>query len=397
MNSSKKIYQENSYLKTYKSNVISCIKKNDLYHVVLDETIFYPHMSGGQPKDEGTINDIKVIDVIENGDEIIHILPEPISGSVFLVIDFETRFDYMQQHSGQHILSCGFADLYKAKTIGFHLSSDYTTIDLDFCLTDEMIDKVEQYANKIIYENKTISAETYLYDEALKLNLRKPPLKLDFLRILKIQDYDLVACGGTHLKSTGEVGIIKIIKAEKYKSGTRVEFLCGKRALNDYASKHRNIVNLSNLLTCRTDMIYDNFIKVKSDNKDLKKSLVMLQNKINDYIVKELMELSEVKNNVHFIIKYLENTDSKDLRFICSKIVENDNFAVFLISESDASCSFCIGQSENLSYDLKSIFENIKKISGAKGGGSDKLIQGTTDILNKSEELITEVKNLLVK
>lgn len=397
MNSSKKIYQENSYLTTLDANVLNCTKADNLYEVILDNTIFYPHMSGGQPKDEGTINNIKVLNVIENDDEIIHVVSEPLSDKVNLSIDFKTRFDYMQQHSGQHILSCAFADLYNGKTIGFHLSSNYTTIDIDINLTDDMIERVENYANDIIYQNKVITSKTLPYDEALKMNLRKAPLKLDFLRILEIQDYDLVACGGTHVKTTGEVGIIKIVKAEKYKIGTRVEFLCGRRALNDYISKHKDIMMLSTLLTCRSDMIFDNFDKVKNENKNLKKTIISLQNKINDYIVKELKDGAETKNNVNFIFKQIDNIDAKDLRFICSKVIEEENYIAFFMCETDTTCTICLGQSNNLNFDLKNIFETCKSIINAKGGGNDKLIQGTGNILNKSEECINAARNLIIK
>lgn len=397
MISSKKIYQEDSYLKQLEANVISCNKNNNLYEVILDQTIFYPHMSGGQPKDEGTINNIKVLNVLEKDDEIIHVLPEPVMGNVNLIIDFENRFDNMQQHTGQHILSAFFAKLYDGKTVGFHLSSNYTTIDLNIELNDEMIEKVELYANKIIYENKLVKAKTFSYDESLKQNLRKPPIVLDSLRLIKIEDCDLIACGGTHVKTTGEIGIIKIIKAEKYKSGTRIEFLCGKRALINYMSNHKELVRLSTLLTCRADMVYDNFIKVKDENKDLKKSVSLLQKKINDYIIKELKENAYVKSNVNFIFQELQDMDMKDLRFICSKIIEEENYVAMLLCETDSSCAICLGQSKNINYNIKGLFNKCKEVINAKGGGNNYLIQGTGNILNKSEECIEHAKHMLLK
>ncbi len=397
MNSSKKIYQENSYLTDLKAKVLSCNKTNDTYEVILDNTIFYPHMSGGQPKDEGTLNGLKVLNVIENNDEIIHYISEPVSGIVNLSVDFVTRFDYMQQHTGQHILSCAFDDLYNAKTVGFHLSSDYTTIDLDISLTEDMIKNAELYANSIIYENPAVTARTLPYDEAISLNLRKPPLKLDYLRIIEIQDRDLIACSGTHVKSAGEVGIIKIVKLEKYKTGTRLEFLCGKRALKDYILKNDDINKLSALLTCRSDMIYDNLDKIKTENKDLKRNIINLKNKINDYIVKDLKESAEIINDIHFVFQQLDDVDPKDLRFISSKAVEDKNFIAVLISESDGLCSVCLAQSENLNYDLKYIFESCKVILNLKGGGNNRLMQGTGDILDKNNECLKTAKELLIK
>jgi len=396
MNSSKKIYQENSYIRTFEAEVLSCNRKGDLYEIILDKTIFYPHMSGGQPKDEGTINGLKVLNVIEDQDEIIHVVNEPLNGTVSLEIDFETRFDYMQQHTGQHILSYEFETLYNGKTVGFHLSSEYATIDLDISLTNEMIEKVELGSNKIIYDNNKISFQTLPYDEALKLNIRKTPPKLPFLRIMEIEGSDIIACGGTHVKSTGEIGIIKIVKVEKHKTGVRVEFLCGKRALKDYLLKHNDILNLSNILTCKTDMVLDNFNKMNMENKNLKKNIISLQNEINEYRAKDLKRNAIIKNNVSFIFEKLNDYDVKDLRFICSKSIEEENYVTVLICESDLNTSIVIGQSENLNYDLKNIFEQCKVLLNAKGGGNNKLIQGTGNILNKGDECLTLVKSILL-
>jgi len=396
MNSSKKIYQENSYLTTLETEVLSCNKHDDLYEIILYKTIFYPHMSGGQPKDEGTINNLKVLNVIENGEEIIHVVDEPLSGNVILEIDFKTRFDYMQQHTGQHILSYVFATLYNGKTVGFHLSSDYTTIDLDISLTSEMIEKVELFANQIIYNNNNITFQTLPFDEALKLNIRKAPPKLSLLRIMEIEGSDIIACGGTHVKNTGEVGIIKIVKVEKHKTGVRVEFLCGERALKDYILKHNDILNLSNILTCKTDMVLDNFNKINIENKDLKKNIISLQNEINDNMAKNLKRNAIIKNNVSFIFEKLNNYDVKDLRFVCSKCIEEKNYVTVLICESELNTSVVLGQSENLNYDLKNIFEQCKVLLNAKGGGNNKLIQGTGSILNIGTECLTLVKSMLL-
>ncbi|MDD4781469.1 MAG: DHHA1 domain-containing protein [Tissierellia bacterium] len=398
MITSKKIYQKNSYLTNLDANVISCNKNNDLYEIILDQTIFYPHMSGGQPKDEGTINNIKVLNVFEKDNEIIHVVSKPLKGKVNLNIEFESRFDHMQQHTGQHILSAYFDKLYNGKTVGFHLSSNYTTIDLNIELNEEMIENVELHANKIIYANKTIKAKTFSQDEVLKQNLRKPPsLELESFRLIKIEDCDLIACGGTHVNNAGEIGIIKIIKAEKYKSGTRVEFLCGKRALLNYMSSYKELVSLSTLLTCRSDMVYDNFIKIKEENRDLKKSISSLQKKINDYIVNELKENAYVKNDVKFIFQELQDTDMKDLRFICSKIIEEKNHIAILFGGTDSSCALCLGQSKNINYNIIELFNNLKEKLDAKGGGNNYLIQGTGTILNKGEECIELAKNMLLK
>ena len=374
--------------------MLSCTKLDELYEVILDRTIFYPHMSGGQPKDEGTINGQKVYDVEERGDEIVHKLKEPISGNVFLSIDFNTRFDYMQQHTGQHILSYSFANLFNTNTVGFHMSDNYTTIDLDISVTDEMIEQSEILSNKIIYENKTVTTENYSYDEAMNLNLRKAPPELDFLRIIRVEDYDDSACGGTHVKNTGEIGIIKVTKTEKYKQGTRLEFLCGNRALNDYITKNKNISSLSSLLTCRADMLMYNFDKILSENKQMKKDINLLKSNLNEYKAKEFKSSAIIKDGIKYLIAKSDE-DIKDLRYICSKVTEDENYLAVLVTEDDNSCSIVIGQSKNLNLATKNIFEKCKKIIGGKGGGNNYLIQCSGEI-KKGEECLEFARELLL-
>lgn len=395
MKTSEKIYQENSYLTELEAEVISCIKKDDFYEAIIDKTIFYPHMSGGQPKDEGTINNIDVCDVQELGDEIVHILKDEISGKVKLNINSSKRFDYMQQHTGQHILSYAISHLFGGNTVGFHLSDNYTTIDLDISLTEDMIEQAEQLCNKIIYDNKIVAAKNYSYEEAMKLDLRKDPLKLDVLRIIEIQDCDFSACGGTHVRNTGEIGIIKVTKTEKYKQGTRVEFLCGKRALGDYIIKNRNISDLSSILTCSADMIMDNFKKIFNENKQFKKDMNNLKNSINEYKARELKNSAIEKENIKYIFS-ASDEDVKDLRYICSKITEDENYLAVMVSEADTACSLVIGQSKNMNYDIKNIFEKCRVIMNGKGGGNNFLLQCTGDKSNGAQ-CLEIAKDILFK
>ncbi|HBD63375.1 MAG TPA: hypothetical protein DC038_02955 [Clostridiales bacterium] len=394
MSTSRKMFQEDSYLCSSEATVVSCVKKDDYYEVILDKTIFYPHMSGGQPKDEGTINGIEVFDVREEGNEIIHLLREPVEGEVSLCINFDVRFDYMQQHTGQHVLSCAFDELFNGKTIGFHLGDRYSTIDLDILVTDEIVRQVEHLSNKIIYENKAVTDRIYAYEDAIKLNLRKKPMELEQLRIVSIENYDDCACSGTHVKHTGEIGIIKVTRTEKYKGGTRVEFMCGKRALNNYDDKSRIISDLSTAMSCNADAIAENIERLMNENKKLKKDASNLSSRINEYRAEELKKNSEIKDGISYIFVKTED-DVKDLRFICSKITECENIAAVLVSEADNVCSLVMGQSKNLNIDLKSVFEECRLIIGGKGGGSSHMLQCSGELL-KGTECIEAARRMLL-
>ena len=381
---SEKIFRDDSYLAEIEATVASCLQNEDHYEVVLDKTIFYPHMSGGQPRDEGTIGGVKVIDVQERDDEIVHILNEPVEGNVRLSIDFGIRFDYMQQHTGQHILSYAFAELFGGNTVGFHLSESYTTIDLDILLTEEMVDSAERLSNRIIYENKNVTARDYAYDEALKLNMKKAPVELERLRIISIENYDDNACGGTHVKHTGEIGMIKVTKTEKYKKGTRVEFLCGQRALDDYRVKNKNISNLSALLSCKAEMLLENLEKTLNENKKLNKDISALNSKLNEYKARELKDEAVVMDGISCVLNK-SDADVKELRDLCSKLIEGDGCVAVLVSEIDNTCNLVIGQSKNLNLDIKSVFEQCKAIINGKGGGNNYLLQCSGDLLKANE------------
>jgi alanyl-tRNA synthetase len=235
----------------------------------------------------------------------------------------------------------------------------------------------------------------YAYEDALKLNLRKAPLQLEFLRIVNIEGYEYNACSGTHVKSTGEVGIVKVIKSEKYKSGTRVEFLCGKRALTDYMMKNKITAVLSSKLSCGTEMISENFGKISDENKRLKKDIDKLRSELNEYKAKNFKSSAVSKNGIKYIFIKSED-DIKDLRFICSKISEEENYFSFFASESNSKCSMIIGQSGNLNIDIKTIFEKCKELINGKGGGSSFLMQCTGDIM-KGSECIELAKEILIE
>ena len=197
--------------------------------VSLDRTAFYP-TSGGQPYDIGTINDVPVIDVWEDDHgEVWHLLEHPLSDKVVIGrIDQERRLDHIQQHTGQHLLSAGFFNLCQANTIGFHLGAELSTIDLDVPeLSWETAYQVEAEVNAVVWENRPVTISYVTDDKIDQVPLRKPAKVKGNIRVIWVEDYDASACGGTHARNTGEVGLVKITGIEHYKGGVRISFLCG--------------------------------------------------------------------------------------------------------------------------------------------------------------------------
>ena len=232
----KKVYLENPYIRQIDGRIVQKKYIDDRYHIKINRTIFYPNLSDGQPGDKSTINGIDVLDVYEDGDDIIHVVDENISSkNVKLSIDWDNRLDYMQQHSGQHLLSAGFYKLFNGETIGFYIGEEHSHVDVNIpYMGEEYMDKIELFANKVIYSNFTIKSYTMNREDMDRLPVRNEMKSESNIRIVEIDGIDFSPCNGTHLRRTGEIGIIKIKDIQAHKDYIRVQFLCGYRALKDY-------------------------------------------------------------------------------------------------------------------------------------------------------------------
>jgi alanyl-tRNA synthetase len=222
-----RLYYNDSYLIEFRARVIE--SSPDLRRIYLDRTAFYP-TSGGQPFDVGTLSGIRVSEVVDEDTRVAHILEAPLPDTeISGAIDWQRRFDHMQQHTGQHLLSAVLIDLFDAPTVSFHLGAESSNIEVSRVLEPEEIRKAEQRANQIVYENRPV--EVSFRDSSEDLGLRKPTDREGIIRIVSIHDLDRSACGGTHVRATGEIGSLLIRKQEKIRGNLRIEFLCGMRAV----------------------------------------------------------------------------------------------------------------------------------------------------------------------
>ena len=248
-----KHYNTNAYIKEFQAKVVALVDRTEGNAIVLDATYFYPE-GGGQPCDLGMIDGVKIKDVIIEDDIIYHITDASIhhltvDQSIDCTIDFERRFAFMQQHTGQHILSSCAEKLFDANTIGFHMGDDYVTVDLDKKLSNEDVDAMENMANAIIFANKAVMAHYPTSEELSKMPLRKQPKVTENIRVIEVDGIDFSPCGGTHTKTTAEVGLLKIKRIETYKAGIRVEFGCGIYALNSFKKRNETINGLMRLFS----------------------------------------------------------------------------------------------------------------------------------------------------
>lgn len=387
-----KLYMENPYLRELEADVLDKKFRNNKYYIRLNRTIFYPDLAGGQPGDKGTINGIEVEKSYEENGEIIHILNENFTGNkIKMVIDWENRLDLMQQHTGQHLLSSSIYRLFSGETIGFHLGRDYVYIDLTLDkLSQDDIEKIEILANKIICSNFDI--KSYFVDDVQlsKIPVRKPSTVNSQIRIVEIDSIDYSPCGGTHLKNTGEIGMIKIRKWEKYKEGIRVEFVSGNRALKDYSWKNEYINKMSIFLSAKDKEVLSKFEKyiqdkenLERENRDLKESLATIK-------ANELLSEAKDLGNYRVIFKELENTGFKEISFLSAFLNNNNERLVQiygLVNESNGQ--FHVSKTKDLEIDLQTIYKFVATKFNVKGGGNPGTIQGGSELKD-----LTNILNL---
>jgi len=378
----KRLYYEDSYLKEFRAKVLKKIKIDNRPAVVLDETAFYP-TSGGQPYDKGVIQDVPVVEVVEEGDEIIHILKEElkekINSEVVGKIDWKRRFDHMQQHLGQHILSGALMKLWGVETVSFHLGEEVCTLDIaKEKLTEEEAKKAEECANEIIFDNRLVKCYFVEGGEDLKrLNLRKVPEKTEKIRIIEVEDFDLSACGGTHCRATGEVGLIKITKWEKRGEKIRLEFICGRRAWKDYFWNEL-IKNISNKLTIKDSELGEAIDRMLEERKEIGKELKEFKEKLQDYEVRNLINESSLKDDgIKIISKIFEDKNFQEVKELVQKIINLDDSVVVLagIKNKGEGAKILFACSRVLKYDMNGLIREAGKFIEGRGGGAPNFAQ----------------------
>ncbi len=377
----KRLYYQDSYLKEFKAKVLKKIKRDNQPAVILDETAFYP-TSGGQPYDKGFIQGIPVIEVVEEDEEIIHILKEElkeeINSEVLGKIDWKIRFDHMQQHLGQHILSGALMEMWGSETVSFHLGEEVCTLDIaKRKISEEEVKEAEECTNEIIFKNRPVKCYFVEGEEELKrLNLRKMPEKTGKIRIIEVEDFDLSACGGTHCRATGEVGLIKITKWEKRGEKTRLEFICGRRAWKDYFWKNELIKNISNQLTIKDSELGEAFDRMLEERKKIGKELKDYKEKLQEYEAKRLIDESSLRDSrIKIINKVFEEENFQEVRKLIQKIINLDESVVVLFGVKKEGAKILFACSKALKYDMNGLTREAAKFIEGQGGGAPNFAQ----------------------
>lgn len=375
----KKLYYEDQYLKEFTAEIIGVIEKNNLYYVSLDKTAFFPG-GGGQHCDLGYIDNHKVIDIVEENGEIYHVTQtKPIKiHRVSCKIDWDRRLDGMQQHLGQHVLSGCFFKLFNANTVSIHLGNEISTVDIQGYLDEESIRKAERMANEIIYQNIGVNFLTPSKKELKKLNLRRDlPNTNEQIRVVQIGDLDINACCGVHPSRTLDLQAIKIKRWEKHKGATRIEYLAGKRAIEDYFKKDDFRNQICKFLNCGEQDAINSVNKLSNELKACKDENRQIKIEISDYQIKDMIMSAENLGDISVITKIYESGDLKHISKIAEKIVLNDNMIVLLGVKNEEKANLIFAASKNInSISMSDLLKDAITLIDGRGGGSKFLAQG---------------------
>lgn len=367
----KKLYDKDSYLKEFTATVVSCEQKSDTtYRVVLDRTAFFPE-GGGQTGDIGWLNDVEVTDTREKDGVIYHETKAPIETGTQVVgkIDFAVRYDKMQQHTGEHILSGIVCATYGYNNVGFHLSSEITTLDFDGELSAEQVRELEFKANEMIYANIPVQVKFPAKDELSMMEYRSKIEIEGQVRIVEIPGVDRCACCAPHVKMTGEIGLIKIVSSDRHRGGCRMTIVCGMRALKDYQQKQESVGKVSAALSAKPDKIAEAVAHLQEQQAKLREQL----NHIQAMYLESKLEKIQPEEKVVCIFE--ESLDSIAMRnFVNGAMERCDGVCGAFIGSDECGYHYILGSK---TVDVREVSKKLNEKFAGKGGGKPQMVQGS--------------------
>jgi alanyl-tRNA synthetase len=383
-----RLYYTDSYLREFRARVTD--RSEDGRRIYLDRTAFYP-TSGGQPHDTGAIGGVALVEVEDEGERIAHVVEAPLSaGEVDCHIDWDRRFDHMQQHSGQHLLSAVFVERFRISTVSFHLGQEVSTIDLDTAtLEPARVVEAERRANQAVFENRPLGVS--FEDAAETRDLRKPSERAGMLRIVSIEGLDRSACGGTHVARTGEIGPILLRKLDRIRNTTRVEFLCGGRAIGraraDFDSLSRVAQMVSGSLDEAAGLVAAQFEAARNADKLRRK----LEADLAQYQGRELYAVTAPEEgSVRRVLRRLPSGNLEELRALAQSFTAQPK-AVF-IAALDEPPAVLLAVSADSGIDAGKLLKAALTQAGGRGGGNPRMAQGSLPSRAALEQVLSDIR-----
>ncbi len=379
-----RLYYTDSYLLTFAAHIEALRETERGPAVCLDQSAFYP-TSGGQPHDTGFLNDVPVLDVWEDEEGAVwHLLaaPLPVGSAVSGRIDAARRADHRQQHTGQHLLSAAFLRLYAAPTVSFHMGHELSTIDIERAsLSWEEAFAVEDEVNRVIWENRAVTVHLVAPEDVGRFHLRRLPQVTGTVRIIEVADYDANPCGGTHVRQTGEIGLLKIVGLERYKGGMRVSFVCGGRALRAYRQTLQRIQQVSLALTVGQEEVPAAVARLQEEAKTLRRELGQARETLLTYEADALWEATPASEGRKLIRAYWPERSFDDARFIAGRLRQRPRTCILLACGPAHDAKFICSRSDDWDgLNAGALLRALLGELGGKGGGSPQVAQGGASV-----------------
>lgn len=375
-----KLFDKDSFLSEFEAVVLSSEKSDEFYKIILDKTCFFPE-AGGQVSDIGRLGDGGVFDVQIENDEIVHYCNSGFTAGekVLGKIDFKRRFSLMQNHSGEHIVSGIIHKKFGFDNVGFHLNEELVTFDFNGLFSKEQLAEIEYLANKVIWENRDITA-FYPANEQLKTVNYRSKKEIDGdLRLVKIDGVDICACCAPHVKSTGQVGLIKFLATEKMRGGTRIYMKCGEYALKEFVAEHRNAADISNALSVKKEEIFQGVLSLKEALDKEKQNTALLKKRLISLLAEQIGE----------DVRFVEGLSMPQLQKLCDLLYKKDGKTHTVFSENEnGGYSLVIS---GIPDEVNLIFEKAKKSLEIKGGGRNGMISCL--VTASKEDILKEFSN----
>jgi alanyl-tRNA synthetase len=391
-----RLYYHDSFLREFDAQVISCEKDGERWKIVLDRTAFYP-TSGGQPYDTGKLGDAPVVEVADVEHKVVHYASAAIPvGPVHGVIDWPRRIEHMQQHTGQHLLSAAFIELFGFQTVSFHLGKEISTIDLDTpAAKAEHLEKAERRVNEVIFEDKPVVIRFGTAEELAEAGIRKKVDREGVLRAIEVEGFDRQPCGGTHLERTGQAGLLLIRKLERRRDQCRVEFVCGFRALGAARNDFSTLTQAASLLSCGLAEVPPVLGKLIEERRVLHGGVKRLEERLAEHEARALLasQAATGAESLRVIASALEEATPAYLGLLAAKLVAETNVVSLLASRASGHVVFA--QTKGLPHDMGALLRDTLKQFGGKGGGAKDFAQGSVADGTKTADAVAHAKKIV--
>jgi len=402
MSATERLYYRDPQLLEFDASVVDVSESDDgAIAVTLDRTAFYP-TGGGQPNDTGTLGEARVVDCIDAEEAgVLHViqgLVPQVGDTVHGKIDSLRRLDHMQQHTGQHILSAAFVKLFDAPTHSFRVLDHECEIDVALAdPNDEKIEMAVDLANQTIWQNLPIEIREVTAAEAAQLPLRKEPAREGELRVIQISDFDLTPCGGTHAQATGEVGVIAVRGWERAKGLTRIQFMAGLRALNDYRRVNRITTEIASLFSASRNDAPPLVARLIDENKKLARRARELDQIACRVEAEELRTGSNEPSSQAIIKRVFEDRNADSLKHLALALIAHPNVVVLLGSRDHEMARLVFARSADASGDMNALMRQACDIVDGRGGGKADMAQGGGKNVDAINEAIAAAEKSLLQ